>query len=300
MNNSTLYIRILYIFFVKIVIFLVCQQVHPVEVQAISSQNKNIKVGQRTLSNRDKPKHKNSEGKLENFNIEEYSENGSKKWEVKAATAKVYKKIVKLTNVKGFNYGRNSTVKIRAKEGKYNKKSQNLHLNNDVVTTTSDGIKMFTEELNWLTTEEKAYTEERVLVNNDRIEISGKGAETKPDLKKIRFERDVVTNVKPDTIIVCKGPLKINYKSNIAVFNNNVVVKDKKGKIWADKMTVYFNDKKKVKRIIAEGNVRVKRGKDIIRSKRAKYIKEENKVIFTGSPKLTIYPEEESKRKSSN
>jgi len=229
------------------------------------------------------------ENEIETFNLEEYAESGEKKWEMEAAAAKIYEDVINLTDVSGVAYGEDIEVNIKARKGKYNKKSQDIHLSENVAIA-SDGITMMTDKLNWEAENEQAYTDSEVLVKNEKIEIFGKGAWTKPDLKKIRFENEIIANVKPDTIILCEGPLQVEYESNFAVFNKNVIVNDRRGRIWADKMTVYFNSDKEIKRIVAEGNVKIKRGRDITLSKKAEYIAEENKIIFTGNPRLLVYP----------
>jgi len=233
--------------------------------------------------------------KIETFNLEEYSESGDKVWEIKASSAQIYDDTVKLVDVEGAVYTEESSVTIKAKEGQYDKQNNDIYLANEVVATTSDGTRMITDKLKWQASKNEVYTDSKVLVENDKIQIFGEGAWTKPDFKKLKFENEVVTSIKPNTTIACDGQLEVDYESNFAVFNDNVVIEDKKGTMWADKVTIYFSKEKEIERILARGNVRIKRGKDITLSQEAEYIIKEEKIIFTGKPRLLIYPDEDVK-----
>lgn len=236
------------------------------------------------------------ESTIENFNLEEFSDTGQKKWEIESTAAQIYEDIIKLTDVVGVAYGEEIDVTIKSDKGIYNKKTQDFQLIDNVRADTTNGFTLLTSKLNWDAKKERAYTDRKVLVKNEKVKILGSGAWAKPDLKEVKLKKDIVTNIDPDTIIVCDGSLEANYEENYAVFNENVIVKDARGKIWADEIKVYFNSEQEIQKVIAKGNVKIKRGKNITLSERAEYIAKENKVLLTGKPKLFVYPEEDKNK----
>ena len=83
-----------------------------------------------------------------------------------------------------------------------------------------------------------------------------------------------------------------DYENNQAYFNKNVKVVSEDGEIDADKITVNLDPStKRVKEIIAEGSVCIKRGENITYSEKATYIEADKKIVLTGRPKLVIYQE---------
>ncbi len=74
-------------------------------------------------------------------------------------------------------------------------------------------------------------------------------------------------------------------KSNKIIFIGNVVAKQDKLTIFSDKMTVYNNKKgRKFKKIVAQGNVKIKEGERLASGDRAVYIEKEEKIVLTGNP----------------
>ena len=87
------------------------------------------------------------------------------------------------------------------------------------------------------------------------------------------------------TQITCDGALEVDYENNIATFNDNVIVKDPQVMLKADKMQVFFNaESKSVARIIAEGEVRFKKGDRQAKSDHAEYLADEGKIVLSGNP----------------
>lgn len=74
-------------------------------------------------------------------------------------------------------------------------------------------------------------------------------------------------------------------KSNQIIFIGNVVAKQDKLTIFSDKMTVYNNKKnRKLKKIVAQGNVKIEKGERFASGDRAVYIEKEEKIVLTGNP----------------
>ncbi|MBU4457629.1 MAG: hypothetical protein KJ902_02690, partial [Candidatus Omnitrophica bacterium] len=78
-----------------------------------------------------------------------------------------------------------------------------------------------------------------------------------------------------------------------ATFQNNVEVKDVEGNIFADRIDVYFNPgSKRVKCVVARGNVRIINGENVTYSEKAIYLVDEGRVILPKRPRLVIQNED--------
>lgn len=95
-----------------------------------------------------------------------------------------------------------------------------------------------------------------------------------------------------EPVTITSQILTADNKANIAIFEGSV--KAVKGDIilYADKMTVYYQDEKagtsSIRKIDAEGNIKLIRGDRVVASGFAQYFSEtEEKVVFTGEPKAT-------------
>lgn len=109
------------------------------------------------------------------------------------------------------------------------------------------------------------------------IIISHASSEQKKDLK--------------EPVIITSHTLTADNKAKTAVFEG--AVKATKGDItlYADKMIVYYHDEKSgssIKKIDAEGNIKLVKGDRVVLSKFAQYFPDnEERVIFTGEPQAT-------------
>lgn len=94
-----------------------------------------------------------------------------------------------------------------------------------------------------------------------------------------------------EPITITSKILTADDKAKTAIFEGSV--KAVKGGIilYADKMTVYYQDEKagsSIKKIDAEGNIKLVRSGRVVTSNFAQYFPEpDEKVVFTGEPKAT-------------
>ncbi len=94
-----------------------------------------------------------------------------------------------------------------------------------------------------------------------------------------------------EPVTITSQTLYADNQAKTAIFEGSV--KAVKGNItlYADKMTVYYQDEKtrsSIKKIDAERNIKLIKGERVITSAFAQYLLEtEEKVIFTGEPKAT-------------
>ena len=219
------------------------------------------------------------------------TEEGKKKWDIEGESADLLSSdLVELSNINARTYNKDSVITITADSGTLDRKSNDVKLKSNVVAVTDDGAKLTTDRLNWNAQKEKVWTEDIVKVERDNIKVKGTGITGHPNLEKVRFARDVTVDIAPSTIITCDGALEIDYKQSIVYLNDNVEVTDERGQLKADKARVYFDkERKEIKKVIAEGNVSIKRGENISYSQKAIYYASEAKVVLRGRPKFIIY-----------
>ncbi len=230
---------------------------------------------------------------IKNFSLKEYDDNRRKSWQIEGANAKILDEIIKLENINAIFFGEEREVNLTSKSGLINRNTHNLYLDKDVVITTSDGVTLFTDSINWNKDTKIIYTKDLVKINQADINLVGKGARMDTELSKVTLKHNVRLEAQPSTIITCEGPLDIDYKKNIAFFNKNVKAITQDGKLLADRMKVLFNSKmREIEKIIATGNVVIKMGRNISHSEKAIYSAKDSKVTLLGNPRLIIYPSE--------
>jgi lipopolysaccharide export system protein LptA len=104
------------------------------------------------------------------------------------------------------------------------------------------------------------------------------------------FAAEENNNVKEPTIVTSQK-LTTDSKAKTALFEVNVVTKKGDRTMYADKMLVYYSEEKggsNIKRIDAEGNVKLVRGDRVVTSKFATYYAEpEEYAVFTGDPRAS-------------
>jgi len=201
------------------------------------------------------------------FNLEGLSEKGEKKWGVQGESAEaISESAVKLNNITAKAYGDEAQAVITADKGVYDKTKNNVRLEKNV----------------------RATIENTADFTGDFFKFPAPVSGT-PDGNK---KKTPGTGKKSKTVITCDGDVQFNYESNQAFFNKNVKVISEDGAIEADKITVNLEpSSKKIKDIVAEGNVKIYQGENVTYSDKATYIEAEKKVLLTGRPRLVIYQE---------
>jgi LPS export ABC transporter protein LptC len=253
---------------------------------------------------------------MADFSLSGFEEKGKKSWDLVGKQADIANEVIKLNDIESNFYGTQDNTKLTAQRGDFNRSKGNMHLEDEVVVTTSSGVRLTTDSLDWDRQEQLVTTPDKVNIVKDDVTIDGQGARAKTDLKKVNLEKDVKVQInntaapgspnKEKIEINCDGPLEVDYQNNLAVFHNNVRVVTQDGLIESDVMDVYFYSDKaaknlpqpaqatdsigsKIDRIIARGNVKITRGQNVSISDQAVYSAAERKVTLTGRPKLVIY-----------
>jgi len=121
----------------------------------------------------------------------------------------------------------------------------------------------------------------------------GTGGMANSDEKRARLNKDVTVTMEPNTTVNCDGALEVYYNDNMATFYDNVRVKDKDGNLFSDRLTVEFDpESKQLDRVVAEGNVKVKKGKSYTVSEMAIYTDSTKSAQLLGKPRIIIDPDE--------
>jgi len=262
-----------------------------------------------------------SDQQIGDFSLAGYGERGKKTWDLSGKTADIFENTVKLKDLTGNLYGEDEDVKLTAQKGDFDRANGMIHVEKDVVITTSSGAKLTTDSLDWDRSNSIVTTDDIVKVTRQNLFTRGRGARGEMALNKMNLEEDVLVEITPETkgpegedateqkkiVITCDGPLEIDYLENVAVFKNNVKVDREDSQIYSEILELYFSSKEgqegqapevsgdsmlmgsNIDKIIARHNVKTVRGDNVTYSQEAIYMAGDNKLILSGRPKLLIY-----------
>ncbi len=275
-----------------------------------------------------------SDQQVNDFSLAGYGERGKKAWDIAGTSADISTDNVKLKDVTGNLYGEDENIKLTSDWGDFNKAQGKVHLEKDVVITTSSGAVLTTDTLDWDRKNNKVTTKDKVNIVRDNMMTQAIGAEGQPGLSQVELKQDVRVDIFPKeepgkkgqvqekVTITCDGPMSVDYGKNIATFNNNVKVERSDSTIYSDKMDVYFLKSEKAKldsspdkedkakeskakdkdqtaskidKIVARGNVKIVRGENVSYSDEAVYDAAGGKIVLAGRPKLIIFSTEDMK-----
>ena len=193
-----------------------------------------------------------SDQQINDFSLAGYGEKGKKTWEISGKSADIFKDVVKLKQIVGNLYDEKDNIKLTADKGDFNKENGMVHLEQNVIITTSKGARLATDSLKWDRNKQLVSTEDTVDIQREDMHLVAQGASGQPDLSKVVLEKDVQVDIAdqkkgPESLtggqevtITCDGPLQIDYQKNVATFNNNVKVEREGMRIESDIMDVFF------------------------------------------------------------
>ena len=243
---------------------------------------------------------------VKDFSFVQYKEGGDQKWKLNGQSAEVVENKVNIEHLSALSFGQGTTLKLKANQGSFDKGDNLVHLRDNVVAATTDGTKLTTDSLLWDAETKNVSTDSAVNIKRPDMQISGTGAVCDVDGKTAELKQDISARLTsgendllgaapdnsaqaPQTTITCDGPLELNYKQNRAFFHGNVKVEDSRGNIIADRIDVYFNPQtRRVKCVVARGNVKIINGENITYSEKAIYLVDQGRVILPNRPKLII------------
>lgn len=268
-----------------------------------------------------------SDQQIGEFSLSGYADKGKKSWDIAGKSADIFDNVVKLQEVVGNLYGEKENITLVADKGDFDKTQGKVHLQENVVITTTTGATLSTDSLDWDRKNQLVTTKDEVNIVRSNMTTTATGATGEPNLNKIKLEKDVTVDITPESdkkdpsaqqnkiIITCDGPLEIDYAKNVATFKNNVKVDTQDNLIYSDAMDVYFNandsesagEKEnsietaqdqmlmgaKIDKIVARGNVRIIKGENTSYSQEAIYTASDKRIVLTGKPKLVIFSTED-------
>ncbi len=244
--------------------------------------------------------------KVQSFSISGNSADGKNSWQVEGESADIFSETVNMNAIKAKSRSDKINVTLNADEGTFYRDTKDVELRKNVVANTDEGTTLKTDTLKWYAEAEKVTTDDYVQIHRNDVDISGKGAKGSPNLNKIQLNSEVKMTmhpalsaseneagkgvVKPTTVITCDGSLEVDYKRYISYFNKNVIIEDKEGKIYADKVIAYIDPKeKKISKAIAKGNVKIEHKQNVSYCKKAIYLADKGKIVLIGKPRVVIY-----------
>ncbi|HNX80862.1 MAG TPA: LPS export ABC transporter periplasmic protein LptC [Candidatus Omnitrophota bacterium] len=262
-----------------------------------------------------------SDQQINDFSLSGYGERGKKTWDLSGKSADIFDDTVKLKDITGNMFGEKENVRLTADKGDFNKAQGTVHLEKNVVITTTSGATLMTESLNWDRQKELVTTPDKVQITKESMVTTATGAKGEPGLNKMTLEKDVVVTIQAQpkgevkktggpaldqpVTVTCDGAMEVDYGKNIARFNTNVKADKGDSVIFCDVLELYFGkDTKKetrladaanpmagssIDKIVCLGNVKIVRGQNVSYSEEAVYSALDQKITLTGKPKLVIY-----------
>lgn len=192
------------------------------------------------------------------FKVEGFNKDKKMQWNLEGESAHVVKDKINIHNLRAIYYGDDAVFTVLADKAVYDKKTQNVELRSNIIARSSDGGELITDYAVWNPTNEEIKTDAHVVVKRENIICKGTGLITRPKMKWAEFAEEIEVNFNEGRVITCNGPFTINHEEHIAIFNNNVKVRDEKSDMFTDKLTVFLNpDTNEVESIVTEGNVEV-------------------------------------------
>jgi LPS export ABC transporter protein LptC len=260
-----------------------------------------------------------SQQQMSDFSLSGFGEKGKKSWDLTGKQADIATEVINLNDIVSNFYGTQDNMKLTADRGNFDRVKGSLHLENDVVITTTSGARLTTNSLDWDRKAQLVTTSDPVNIVKGDVTIDGQGARADTGLNIVNLEKDIKVHIDNPAVlgsaakqkieIVCDGPLEVDYQKNLAIFHNKVKVHTQDGLMESDVMEVYFSSAKdpapkpiqpqmeefggsKIDKIVAHGSVKITRGQNVSFSEEAVYSAELHKITLTGRPKLVIFSSE--------
>ena len=233
------------------------------------------------------------EQKVTSFSIDGRSPKGVKQWHLDGKSAVIKDDQIHLNDLTAVAYGDDTTINLRSDKGIYKRDKGAVELIGNVEVVSDDGLLLTTERAIWSQVTREISTDTLVNIKQDGMIAEGTGGMANAEGKTAMLKKDITVDMEPATTVKCKGPLEVDYNGNIAIFYDTVMVEDKDGRLFADKLIVNFDpETQKIAQVLAEGNVKVKRGNSYTISDKAIYTESTKSAQLLGRPRVIIDPGE--------
>ena len=233
------------------------------------------------------------EQNVTSFSIDGRSPGGVKQWHLDGDSAQIIGDDIHLNNLKAIAYGDEATVNLTSDSGIYRKEKGEVELVGNVNVVSGTEFTLTTDSAKWSQNTKEIFTDEVVHISREGMEAVGTGGSANSEEKWAKLNKDVTVKIEPNTTVKSTGPLEVRYNDNIAVFRDKVMVEDKDGRLFSDVLTVEFDpETQQLAQVIAEGNVKVKKGNSYTLSDKAIYTDSTKSAKLLGRPRIIIDPEE--------
>ncbi|MBF0215595.1 MAG: LPS export ABC transporter periplasmic protein LptC [Candidatus Omnitrophica bacterium] len=231
--------------------------------------------------------------KVLTFSIDGKTNKGLKQWHLEGRAAEIIQDDIHLEELSAEIFGEEFKAHISSDSGIYRRNKEEVELIGNVQVKSEDGGSLSTSRAKWSHATKEITTDEDVLIVRSGMTAAGKGARANSETKEAVLFKDITVKMEPGTVIKCDGPLEVSFENYKAVFHDNVHVVDKDGDLFSDLLTVNIDTvTKKVSDVVAEGNVKLKRGKSYTLCGKATYNENTGTIQFLDKPRIVIDPEE--------
>jgi len=192
------------------------------------------------------------------FKVEGVAEDGESEWKLIGTSGDITDDIITIQELKAEYHDKEMVFYLKADKGIYHRKTKNIELFENIEGRASDGGELYANYAIWNSATEEITTDSFVTVKKENMTCTGRGVLTKPKLKWVRFNKDVLVDFSGDRRIACEGPFVFDQAESVAIFNTNVKITDADSDTFTDRLTVYLvPDTNRVERIVTEGNVKI-------------------------------------------
>jgi len=231
--------------------------------------------------------------KVIKFSINGRTSKGVKQWHLEGTAAEIVDEKIYLEDLDAEAFGEKFTIQLTSSRGIYYKDRSEVELEGNVRVSSDDGTVLTMDSALWSQETKDISSDSAVRIERTDMVATGVGGRANSEKKTAMLLSDVTVKMEPVTLIKCSGPLDASFTENKAVFLNNVRVKDKDGELFSDMLTVYMDkDTGRIKEVIAEGNVKLVKGKSYTLCEKATYTDGTGSVEFVGKPRVVIAAEE--------
>ena len=195
---------------------------------------------------------------IEHFTLDGYETGGQKAWELKGDMAHIGN-------------------------------AMDVFIEKNVVLDIRKAARIMADKVYWQHGKSRFMTNRPVKIQYENQIMEGIGAFGKANEEFLQIDQNIGMTMRGPAVLTAWGPLQIFHKENRAVFYRDVRITDQKGNLKADRMDVFFNpETKRIKKVVAKGNVRIAREGNVSFSDEAVYNTETQSVKLIGEPKIQI------------
>ena len=125
------------------------------------------------------------------------TEGGETKWDIRALSAEFLSSglvILEKAKINFYEKGK-KVLNVKADSGRFNKVSQDVHLEGNVIGVTNRGETFITQNLNWVSAEKKIETSDKIKITGQNVIVNARGFVFYPALNKMILKKNVKAEI---------------------------------------------------------------------------------------------------------